>query len=151
MPWDGQRPSGRRPILRTVGTLHRALYQWSGGRVGGTLRGCPVLLLTTTGRTTGQARTWPLCYFTTGDAVVLVAAAAAASRHPAWYRNLVACPQVEIQVGYRRQRMVARPAAAAERAHLWARVLHRFPRCARYQARTSRTVPVVLLHPTGSR
>ncbi len=147
LPLEGRLPSGRRPILRTVGTLHRSLYQWSGGRVGSNLRGRPVLLLTTTGRNTGRERTWPLCYFTAGDVVVLVASAAGDHRHPAWYRNLVANPKVVVQVGQRRLRMVARTAEKSERVRLWKRVLRHFPMCAAYQRRTSRDIPVVLLHP----
>lgn len=130
--------------------LHRSLYQWSGGRVGGSLRGRRILLLTTTGRTTGKERTWPLCYFTAGDALVLVAAAGGDPHHPAWYRNLVANPQVVIQMGDSRRRMVARSAERFERTYLWDRILHQFPMCAAYQRRTSREIPVVLLQPPAA-
>lgn len=96
--WSG--PSAARAMLKVIGTLHRLLYQCSSGRIGGTFRGGPVLLLTTTGRKTGQERTWPLCYLPgPGDELVLVASGGGAPRHPAWYLNLRANPRVSIRLG----------------------------------------------------
>ncbi len=81
-------PVRARTTLKAVGTLHRLVYQWSGGRLGGTLRGRPVLLLTTAGRKTGRERTWPLCYLPAGDELILVASAGGNAFHPSWYLNL---------------------------------------------------------------
>ncbi len=127
--------------------LHRLLYRWSDGRIGGTFRGGPILLLTTRGRRTGQQRTWPLCYLVTGDELVLVASAGGAPRHPAWYLNLRADPRVSIQLEDRTRTMVARTAEGTERARLWERAVRRYPVCAAYQRRSGREIPVVILRP----
>ena len=142
--WSG--PSAARTMMRVIGTLHRLLYWCSGGRIGGTLRGGPVLLLTTTGRKTGQKRTWPLCYLpASGDELVLVASAGGAPRHPAWYSNLLADPRVSIRSGESSRNMVARIAEESERARLWELIVRRYPVVANYQRKCSREIPVVIL------
>ena len=138
---------GVRTTMKVAGTLHRLLYQWSGGRIGGTFRGGSILLLTTRGRKTGQQRTWPLCYLVTGDELVLVASAGGAPRHPAWYLNLRANPRVSVQLDDRTRTMVARTAEGTKRARLWERAVRRYPVCARYQRKTTREIPVVILQP----
>ena len=143
--WSG--PSAARAMLKVIGTLHRLLYRCSVGRIGGTLRGGPVLLLTTTGRKTGRQRTWPLCYLITGDDLVLVASAGGVPRHPAWYLNLRANPRVSIQLGDRTRTMVARTAEGTERARLWERAVRRYPVCAAYQRKSGRQIPVLILRP----
>jgi len=67
-------------MLKVIGTLHRLLYRWSAGRMCTTFLGDPVLLLTTTGRKTGQERTWPICYLRVGEEIVLVASGGGAMR-----------------------------------------------------------------------
>ena len=109
----------QRVMLKVIGTLHRLLYRCSCGRMGTTLRGEPVLLLTTTGRKTGQEHTCPLCYLRAGDELVFVASGGGAMRHPAWYLNLRANPRVSVQIGKRTTTMVARRAGDAERSRLW--------------------------------
>jgi deazaflavin-dependent oxidoreductase (nitroreductase family) len=142
--WSG--PSTARTMLKVIGTLHRLLYRCSSGRIGGTLRGGPVLLLTTTGRKTGQERTWPLCYFpASGDELALVASAGGAPRHPNWYLNLRADPRVSIRLGERSRKMVARIAEESERARLWERIVRRYPVVANYQRKSGREIPVVIL------
>ena len=136
-----------RTTMKVAGTLHRLLYRWTGGRIGGTFRGGPILLLTTRGRKTGQQRTWPLCYLVTGDELVLVASAGGAPRHPAWYLNLRANPCVSIQLGDRIRTMVARAAEGSERARLWERAVRQYPVCAAYQRKSGRQIPVVILRP----
>jgi len=138
---------GARTVLKLIGTVHRALYRWSDGRLGGRLRGGPVLLLTTTGRTTGQERTWPLSYLSTGDEVVLIASAHGSPSQPAWYRNLRAHPLVRVQQGGTIQTMVSRVAQGTERARLWERVVTQYPVWAAYQRKADRELPVVLLRP----
>ncbi len=135
----------QRVMLKAIGTLHRLLYRCSGGRMGTTLRGEPVLLLTTTGRKSGQERTWPICYLRAGDELVLVASGAGAMRHPAWYLNLRANPRVSVQIGERTTTMVARRAREAERSRLWERFVRRYPVCAAYQRKSGREFPVVIL------
>ncbi len=142
--WSG--PSATRTMLKVIGTLHSLLYRCSGGRMGGTLRGGPVLLLTTTGRKTGQERTWPLCYLpASGDEFALVASAGGAPRHPAWYSNLRADPRVSIRLGEGSRKMVARTAEESERARLWERIVQKYPVVADYQRKSGREIPVVIL------
>jgi F420H(2)-dependent quinone reductase len=143
---SGRGSSGfQRAMLKVIGALHRLLYRYSGGRMGTTLRGGPVLLLTTTGRKTGQERTWPICYLRTGDELVLVASGGGAMRHPAWYLNLLANPHVSVQIGERTTSMVARRAGESERSRLWERFVRRYPVCAAYQRKSGRELPVVVL------
>src|SRR5437764_14438205 len=95
--------------------LNRGLYRMSGGRIGGRMKGAPILLLTTTGRRSGKRRTLPLLYIEDGDRLAVIASKGGAPEHPAWYRNLTADPQVEVEVGRRRRRMRARTAEGDER------------------------------------
>jgi deazaflavin-dependent oxidoreductase (nitroreductase family) len=130
-------------------TVHGGLYRLTGGRVGGRLKGMPVLLLTTTGRRSGKRRTVPLTYFEDGDALVVVGSKGGAPRHPGWYLNLVANPDVEAQVGSERRRLRARRATPEEAARLWPVIVARWPGYAKYQTKTSREIPLVLLELTG--
>jgi deazaflavin-dependent oxidoreductase (nitroreductase family) len=132
-------------LLRVVTTLHRALYRATRGRLGRRIAGMPVLLLTTTGRRTGAARTVPLSYFEDGGAYVIVGSKGGAPRHPAWYLNLEAQPEVEVQLGNRRERRRARRASPAESERLWPTILERAPGYGRYRAKTSREIPLVFL------
>jgi deazaflavin-dependent oxidoreductase (nitroreductase family) len=124
---------------------HLHLYRWSGGRLGRRMQGLPVLLLTTVGRKTGERRTTPLTYLPHADAYVVIASYLGEPGHPAWFLNLQATPDVELQVGSERLRARAREAAAAERERLWAEVVANNPDYAEYQARTQRKIPVVVL------
>src|SRR6185437_14619495 len=105
-------------MMRAAGSLHRGLYRLSGGRLGRALGPMQVLLLTTTGRKSGKARTWPLTYFRDGDRLLLVASAGGEPKHPAWYLNLRANPAVTIQLGRHKRRMTAATATGTERARL---------------------------------
>ena len=144
--WSG--PSAARAMLKVIGTLHRLLYRCSVGRIGGTLRGGPVLLLTTTGRNTGQKRTWPLCYLEDDDDLIVVASAGGNPRHPAWYLNLRADPRVSIRSGEKSRKMVARTAEESERARLWERAVQQYSVVVDYQRKSGREVPVVILGAT---
>ncbi len=140
-------PHGLGTALRFTETIHRAIYIRTGGRIGGALRGGPVLLLTTTGRKTGEERTRPVSYLHNGEDLVLVASAAGAAQHPAWYLNLRTNPRVSIQQGGMTRTMVARSADGDERARLWQRFVQQYPVATNYQRRTSREIPVVILRP----
>ena len=85
-------------VQRLFIKLHVALYRLSRGRLGGRMSGADVLLLNTVGRKSGRGRTVPLLYIRDGEAYVVVASAAGAPSHPAWYRNLEAQPEVTIQI-----------------------------------------------------
>ncbi len=105
----------------------------------------PTLLLTTTGRKSGKTRTLPLIYGEPSGAHVIVGSRGGAPTHPAWYLNLVAEPEVGVQVLADRFRARARTAAGKERAELWERMLEVWPPYADYQKRTEREIPVVVL------
>jgi deazaflavin-dependent oxidoreductase (nitroreductase family) len=109
-----------------------------------------VLLLTTTGARTGQRRTAPLLYLADGERLVLVASKGGMSQHPLWYRNLVANPDCEVEIGPSRRAVRARTAGAAEKAELWPRLVAMYRDYDAYQERTSREIPVVILEPRAS-
>ncbi|HST88998.1 MAG TPA: nitroreductase/quinone reductase family protein [Ktedonobacterales bacterium] len=128
--------------------LQVALYRRSGGRLVGRVGRTPVLLLTTTGRRTGTQHTVPLGYFDDGGVRYVVASNGGAPRNPAWYFNLVAHPEVRVQVGAEVSAAVARPAAGEERARLWEHLMTTAPMYRRY-ARAPREIPLVVLTPKG--
>ncbi len=136
-------------FLRTANVIHRGLLKLSGGRVGSRLSDMPVLALTTTGRKSGKPRTVMLTSPVSDDGkLVVVASRGGDDRHPDWYLNLVADPQVEVQVvGEPARPMTARIATAEERAEMWPRVTAVHDGYAGYQARTDREIPLVILEP----
>jgi deazaflavin-dependent oxidoreductase (nitroreductase family) len=132
---------------KVMGRMHRAAYRSSKGKVGGRLGKAPMLLLTTTGRRSGQPRTVPLIYLPDGERYVVAASNAGQGHDPAWYGNAQAQPAVEIEVGERRIPVTARVADAGERAELWPRLVGIFGNYAKYERRTDRPIPVVILEP----
>ena len=135
-----------RPLVKAATALALFAYRASGGRIGGRFGRASVLLLTTTGRKTGKRRTSPLAYLEDGDAFVLIASYGGADVHPAWYLNLVASPEVEVRVrGGTPRQMQARVAGAEERGRLWRRVVEMWGGYARYQEKTAREIPLVIL------
>jgi deazaflavin-dependent oxidoreductase (nitroreductase family) len=137
--------------FRILGRLHTRIYRASGGKVGGGIGKARVLLLTTTGRKTGQQRTQPLLYARADDGYVLIASKGGAEHDPLWYRNLQATPGAEVQIGRKRERVTARTAEGEERERLWRALADLYPGYDKYQEKTSRTIPVVLLEPTTAR
>lgn len=135
---------------RLVTDLHLMVYRLSGGRIGGTLVGMPMLLLSTWGRKTGKLRSAPLLYLPVDGNLVLVASNGGAARSPTWFYNLTANPSALAQVGPVRGEVHATVATAEARAHLWPLLLEVYPGYDNYQARTDREIPVVLLHPRDS-
>jgi deazaflavin-dependent oxidoreductase (nitroreductase family) len=109
----------------------------------------PSLLLTTTGRKSGEKFIFPLFYGEAGKGYVIVASKGGAPEHPAWYRNLLANPEVEVQVGTKKLKARARTASGAERARLWEQALKFWPPYADYQKKTDREIPVVVLDPVA--
>jgi len=105
----------------------------------------PTLVLTTTGRKSGRPLTLPLIYGRAGDSYVVIASKGGAPQHPAWYLNLEANPEVEVQVKAERFRARARTASGAERAALWQQLVEIYHPYEKYQAATSREIPVVVL------
>lgn len=127
------------------------LYEATDGREGGTLEDRPVVILTTVGAKTGNIRKNPVMRIKHGDIYVAVASAAGATSHPAWYRNLVAHPQVTLQDGAVIHRLRAREVQGQEKAQWW-EVAERFwPHFPEYRAKAGdREIPVLLLEPNGS-
>jgi deazaflavin-dependent oxidoreductase (nitroreductase family) len=108
----------------------------------------PSLLLTTTGRKSGEKYIFPLFYGRAGDNYFVVASKGGAPEHPGWYRNLLADPAVEVQVGAEKLRAKARTATGEERARLWVEAIKVWPPYEDYQAKaTGREIPVVVLEP----
>ena len=142
---EHRRSSGFRVVIKAIGTLHRWMYRVSGGKLGKSFFGSPILLLTTTGRRTRRPRTWPLTYLPDGDRLIVIASNGGQPNHPAWYLNLRATPQVSVQLGNRVRTMVAQAAEGDERARLWSRVVEEYPAYAEYQRKTDRQIPVVVL------
>ncbi|MFD0851578.1 nitroreductase family deazaflavin-dependent oxidoreductase, partial [Actinomadura adrarensis] len=105
----------RKPDLDLVGAEHVARYRETGGEVGYEWNGAHILLLTTTGRKTGQPRTSALIFGRDGDDYLVVASMGGAPKHPSWYLNLRADPRAEIQVKAERIAVTARTATEAER------------------------------------
>ena len=131
-------------VVRLATRTHVALHRRNGGRLGGN-PGAPSLLLTTTGRKSGEARTVAVYYLPDGERQVLVASYGGDDKHPAWYLNLTADPSTTVQIGSETRRVRARDADAAERSQLWPRLTTNWPAYDDYQARTERVLPVVIL------
>jgi len=129
------------------GQEHVDRYLATGGEEGHDWEGTQTLILTTTGRRSGRQRQHPLIYGRHGDDFLVVASKGGAPQHPAWYLNLVADPDVEIQVRDERIRAHARPASREEKPELWSIMTKEWPAYDSYQENTEREIPVVVLEP----
>jgi len=129
------------------GQEHVDRYLATGGKEGHDWQGTQTLILTTTGRRSGRQRQHPLIYGRHGDDFLVVASKGGAPQHPAWYLNLVADPDVEIQVRDERIRAHARPASREEKPELWSIMTKEWPAYDSYQEKTEREIPVVVLEP----
>jgi deazaflavin-dependent oxidoreductase (nitroreductase family) len=128
------------------GKRHVSRYRDTGGEVGHVWKeGSTVLLLTTTGRTSGKPRTTPLIYARDGDRYVIVASKGGAPEHPGWYLNLSKTPEVELQVRDEVFPARAHTASGDERRELWRKANEVWPHYAEYQEKTDREIPVVVL------
>jgi deazaflavin-dependent oxidoreductase (nitroreductase family) len=136
------------PDLLLLGDDHVRAYRESGGEVGYLWNGVPTLLLTVTGRRTGRELTSPLIFGRDGDDYLVVASMGGAPKHPSWYLNLQANPQVNIQVKSEVLPVTAHTASADEKPRLWKVVTDVWPNYDVYQSRTDRNIPVVVLSPS---
>lgn len=127
------------------GQEHIDRYVATGGEDGHDWQGTRTLLLTTTGRRSGEPRVAPLIYAPAGDALAVVASKGGSDAPPAWYVNLTADPEVEVQVKDERFRATARTATPEEKAELWPAMVAEWPAYDEYQAKTDREIPIVLL------
>ena len=127
--------------------LQVAIFRLTNGKLGASMRGMPVLLLTTVGRKTKKVRTTPLIYFRDGDNYVITASNNGSDRHPSWLYNLKASPQTIIEVPGKQIQAVAQVASPTERERLWSLLVAQAPYFENYRKGTSRTIPVVVLKP----
>jgi deazaflavin-dependent oxidoreductase (nitroreductase family) len=137
------------PDYSLLGDEHVKRYRETNGEVGYDWNGAPTLLLTTSGRKSGERRTTPLIFGRDGDDYLIVASVGGSPKHPAWYLNLQAEPRASIQVKADIIDVTARTASDDEKARLWQIVNHVWPNYDVYQSRTDRAIPVVVLTPTG--
>jgi deazaflavin-dependent oxidoreductase (nitroreductase family) len=133
--------------LRAVGKLNAPLYRLTGGRVGGKLGKAPILLLTTTGRKSGQPRTAPVLYLADGDRFVVINTNAGNAKTPAWSLNLRANPEAEVEVGRKRVKVRARLAEGEEREDLWRRHMEQYSGWEFYESKLDRQIGVFVLEP----
>jgi deazaflavin-dependent oxidoreductase (nitroreductase family) len=124
---------------------HVRRYVETNGEDGHEWRGTNSLLLTTVGQRSGKTRRSGLIYGRDGDRYVIVASKGGAPRHPGWYHNLVAHPEVRVQVKGDVFQANARTAAGEERERLWRQMADQFPPYDEYQEKTDREIPVVVL------
>jgi F420H(2)-dependent quinone reductase len=125
-----------------------ALFRATGGRVGGAIGKARILLLHHVGRRSGKERVAPLIFLEDGPNVVVVASKGGVDRHPAWFHNVMAMGETEVELpGRERRRVRARVAEGEERARLWPRLVGIYKPYDSYQTYTTRTIPVVVLEP----
>jgi deazaflavin-dependent oxidoreductase (nitroreductase family) len=135
--------------LRLVGKLNAPVYRLTGGRVGGKLGKAPILLLTTTGRKSGQPRTAPVLYLADGDRFVVINTNAGNAKTPAWSLNLRANPEAEIETENKQVKVRARLAEGEERADLWRRHMEQYSGWEFYESKLDREIGVFVLEPVG--
>jgi deazaflavin-dependent oxidoreductase (nitroreductase family) len=134
------------PVLGRVMDGHMWIYKASNGLIGHRIPGLPSnLLLDHVGAKSGIKRTSPLLYIEDGDDVVIVASKGGYPKHPAWFHNLRANPDTTVQIGSEHRPVHARVATPEERERLWPRVVSAYRDYARYQERTGREIPLVIL------
>jgi deazaflavin-dependent oxidoreductase (nitroreductase family) len=134
------------PVLRRLMGVHTQIYRLTGGVIGHRFPGTPpMLLLDHVGAKSGVKRTIPLVYVTDGDDVVLVASKGGHPKNPAWYHNLRANPDTQVQIGSERRLVLARVANPEERKRLWPKAVATYSGYGGYQERTDREIPLVIL------
>ena len=134
-------------FFNSVRDVFVSLYRLTHGKVGGRVQGLQVLLLTTIGRKTGKQRTTPLGYFMEEDNYIVTASNAGFDKHPAWFHNLRDDPRVTIEIQDRQLEAEAKVAPPEKRSALWSKLISLSPAYANYAKKTSREIPLVILHP----
>lgn len=115
------------------------------GKVGGFWEGRPLLLLTTIGAKSGRRHTTPVMYLREGDRLFIFASKGGAPSHPDWYHNLLAHPEVAVELGDQTYEAIAKPVTGKERHQIYAQWAQRYPQFREYQEKTTRTIPVIEL------
>lgn len=135
-------------VTKGMNLVHRAALKVSGGRFGKQVFGMPAVELHTTGRKSGQRRSVMLTApIMEPGRIVLIASKGGDDRHPDWYHNIVAQPEVEVTINGETTAMRTRTADAAEKAELWPTIVAAYKGYAGYQRRTERDIPVVICEP----
>lgn len=133
--------------LRLAGRMNVAIYRMSGGRLMGKVAQAPVLLLTTTGRKSGQQRTAPVCYLRDGERLAVIGSNAGNPTAPAWALNLLARPAAQVDIRGQRSDVTARVAEGDEREELWRRMNMLYSGFDDYKKRTDRDIKLFVLEP----
>jgi deazaflavin-dependent oxidoreductase (nitroreductase family) len=133
--------------FRRIGKLNTPVNRFTRGRIGGRVGKAPVLLLTTTGRKSGQLRTAPVVFLADGDRAVIINTNAGHERVPAWSLNLKAKPEAEVEIRGKKQPVIARIAEGEERAELWRKHNEQYSGFDEYEARTDRDIALFVLEP----
>ncbi|MBY0278813.1 nitroreductase family deazaflavin-dependent oxidoreductase [Candidatus Binatia bacterium] len=146
-PWTPTEEKLGSVVVKAMSVANKWIFRATGGKWGAKfMHGAPVLLLTTIGRKSGEPRVAPLIYLKDGERLVLVASKGGMSHHPAWYLNLEAHPDCEVELpGTGKIPMRATRATDEEKALLWPRLCAIYPDYDDYQARTTRNIPVLIL------
>jgi deazaflavin-dependent oxidoreductase (nitroreductase family) len=143
MPLEGEyEPSSMQWVREQVDQIER-----SGGREGMTMKGIPVILMTTRGARSGKLRKTPVMRVEHGGDYAAVASLGGAPKNPVWYHNLKANPHLQVQDGTAKQDMHAREVSGDEKARWWERAVRAYPEYADYQRKTDRDIPVFVLEP----
>jgi F420H(2)-dependent quinone reductase len=136
------------PLARLATRSHARLYRLTGGRfLPKWAEGMPVMSLTTTGRKSGKPRATPVIYMEDGDRLVVMPSNAGSDATPAWWLNLQATPDAEVQIGKERRAVRARRATPEEAERIWPRMRETYSGFEAYQAFTEREQPILLLEP----
>ncbi len=141
------RAATKKLLVRFVTWINVVVYRLSGGRLINKAEGGDICLVTMTGHKSGKQKTIALMYTADGDNVLLVASLGGAPQHPVWYYNLKAQPEIEIQLGAQKRKMLAREASSAERQTLWPKVVASYGSFDAYQKLTTREIPVFVCSP----
>ena len=144
------RERARRFMIRALSRIHARAYRISKGRILDRIAGMPVLLLTTTGRRSSKQRTATLTYFRDDADFVVIGSFGGSDVPPAWWLNLQRNPWASVLIGGTTSNVTAREATAEEHDRLWPLVTETHPGYARYQERTARPLPIVLLTPVSA-
>ncbi len=145
--WHGDTYSHRMhdTAVKMLSLIHTTLFRVTGGIIGSRLVHNDMLLLTTTGRTSGETHTVPLLYLTDGDDLIVVASYGGRAHDPDWYRNLAHDPNASVQIGATHSAVHATTIEADQRRLWWSRVVDAYGDYATYQSRTDRQIPLVRL------
>ena len=133
--------------ITLLGDEHVRVYRETNGESGYLWNGVPTLLLTFTGRKSGEKRTIPIICTKVGDSYVIMASKGGSATHPLWYLSVSENANVEVQVKADKFKAIARTAQSPEREAIWAEAIKAWPNFDLYQSRTDRVIPVVVLDP----